>query len=212
MTKIKMLKNFLLIILVFSIIFGLDYYLRSNNLIFYSSGSHKKAFINATWEMSPNEVHRANKINLNPAQINLFNLPDKDKFEYPSVIIMERYKLLEQKEHITLWGFETKVEYAFFDEKLFEYTVFLEGYNSDKMHENIISALTEKYGKGILADDKNYLHSMRWETDFERVSYWMLEKEDLGTVKLFLVGVKIIYKPMLKKISEVSQKEHKKLF
>lgn len=163
--------------------------------------------------MSPKEVQRSNGANLIPAKTlyAYFNL-SRGKYEYPKVIRMERYKLLEQKERITLWGFETKVEYAFFDEKLFEYTVFFEGYNSNKMHKNITPALTEKYGKGVLEDNKVYLYSMQWETNSERARYWMLEKEDIGTVKAFHSGVRISYKPMLVKISKISLKEHKKLF
>jgi len=113
------------------------------------SGTKERAFINTTWEMSPKEVQRANNTNLIPPEWTLFNLPNQGKYVYPKVIRMERYKLLEQKERITLWGFETAVKYAFFDEKLFEYTVFLEGYNSSKMHKKITSALTEKYGTGV---------------------------------------------------------------
>lgn len=163
--------------------------------------------------MSPKEVQRVNNTNLIPAKITFFGLPDQDKYnEYPQVIRMERYKALEQKERITLWGFETGVEYAFFDDKFFEFTVFLEGYNPSKMHKKITSTLTKKYGIGMTEDNKSYLYSMRWETDSERVSYWMLEKGDKKNVKLFLAGVRIRYKPMLGEIRKISLKEHDKLF
>lgn len=205
MTKIKILKNLILIILTFTVIFGLDYYLRENNLLFYSIDTKERAFINTTWEMSPHEVQKANNVNLTPA-------PDQDKYEYPRVINMERYKLLDQTKHITLWSFETKVEYAFFDEKLFECTMLLEGHDLNKMHKKITSALTEEYGDGVAEDNKIYLHSMHWETTSVRVRYWLLEKEDKGNVKLFLAGVRISYKPMHEIISKISLKEHKKLF
>ena len=210
MTKIKILKNLLLIVLTFAVIFGLDYYLRENNFLFYSSGTKERAFINATWEMSPHEVQRANNVNLTPAKNNFFNLPDQDKYEYPRVINMERYKLLDQTKYITLWSFETKVEYAFFDEKLFECAMLLEGCDSNKMHKKITSALTEEYGDGVAEDSKTYLHSMHWETTSVRVRYWLLEKEGKGNVKLFLAGVRISYKPMHEIISKISLNKHKK--
>jgi hypothetical protein len=34
-------------------------YLKANNLLFFSTGTKEKAFLNTTWRMSPKEVERA---------------------------------------------------------------------------------------------------------------------------------------------------------
>jgi len=146
--------------------------------------------------MSPKEVERSNDINLDPAKFTFFDLPDQKKgFEYPPVVRMDRYRLLEQVEHITLWAFDTKVEYAFFDNRLFEYNLFAYGYDSIKLHEKISSALNKQFGKGINEKNDTYLQSMRWETELICTSYWLLHQKD-DQVHSFLAGVRVRYKPL----------------
>jgi hypothetical protein len=205
MTKIKKLINILLLVSLFLSIFALDYYLKTNNYLFYSTGTNKKAFVNATWEMSPNEVRRANNADLVPAKYRVFKnllykLGPDDAGE------MGRYELMECEKHIVLWGFKTKVQYVFFDDRLFEYTVFVDGYDSGKMNNAIISALTEKYGNGLTGDNKAYLHSMEWETRSERVDYWIIDIQDKVNTKTFLAGVRISYKPMFGIFSKMKRK------
>ena len=205
MIKIKKLINIIVLISLFLTIFALNYYLKENNYLFYATGTNKKAFINATWEMSPNEVRRANNTNLVPAKYRvlknlLYRIGPDDAGE------IERYELMESEEHSVQWGFETKVQYVFFDDRLFEYTVFLNGYDSNKMNNVITSALTEKYGNGVTEDDKNYLHSMQWETRSERVDYWMVEIKDKANPETFLAGVRISYKPMFGIFAKIKRK------
>lgn len=198
----KIFKRILLISFVLSVIVGINIYLRSNNLLFFASGTQLKAFINTTWEMSPKEVVRANSVTLIPAKSGLFDL----LVGYPKVIRMERYKLFDQKERIALWGYETKVQYALFDDKLFGYQLDLHGFSSPEINEEIKLALTERYGKGYSIEDSG--GSMRWETDSEDVSYIILKSID-NTYSPILT---ISYKPMFFQIDEISRKEHKKLF
>lgn len=203
MSRMKRLISILIIILLFTMIFGLDYYLKKNNYLFYSNGTEEKAFIDATWGMSPNEVQRANNITLVPAKYGVFHWPDQAKAGYPR--FLERYKLLEGENHITLWGFDTKVEYAFLDDKLFECTVFLDGYDSDKMHKIIASTLIKRYGDGAIEENRNYLHAMQWESNSERVEYWLLERQGKGGVKNFRAGVRTSYKPLMEIISQAKR-------
>lgn len=191
----------------------LNYYLISKELLFYSPYSEKKAFFNSKWGMSPKEIEKENKVNLTPAKIVLFNIPDQGGFKYPSVVNMERYKLLNQIEHFTLWGFETKVEYSFFDNKLFEYTLFITGYDSTELHITIVTALKRQFGEGIIENKDYYLHSIKWENKINSVSYWnWMGKEYDQNLYLYHAGIRIRYNPLINKIRKISIKEEKRIF
>jgi hypothetical protein len=61
----------------------------------YATGTRDKAFLNSTWEMSPNEIERANKTLLEYAP------PDFFDFIGPSVTDKTRYKKMVQKNVVT---------------------------------------------------------------------------------------------------------------
>lgn len=217
--KLKRFAIFFLVVVILVIIFGFNHYLRVNNLVFYATGSKDKAFLDVTWRMSPKEIERVNKTPLT-STFYLFHLDQPSKYKYSNVVNGKRYRYLKQDGHITLWGFNTEVKYAFFDNKLFEYTIFLRGYDSEKMHKNISSALTKRFGSGVVEDSGRYLHVMQWETESSRARYWLIEYETTTRVDTenktinppYLAGVKIRCKPLLEEIKQISLTEHKKIF
>src|SRR5574341_1397190 len=73
----------------------LNAYLSDNNLLIYATGTSDKAFLKATWKMSPREIERANNATLsNSDMLILFT---------PEVTNQGRFKALVQKD-VFLWG------------------------------------------------------------------------------------------------------------
>ena len=80
-------------------------YLKANNLLFFSTGTKEKAFLNTTWRMSPKEVERA-------TGWPLFELLERDKhlsqIEHelfsPPVMDKNRYQELKQSNPTTKIG------------------------------------------------------------------------------------------------------------
>ena len=205
----KVILIFLLLLIVALALF-LNHYLKINNLLFYATGTKEKAFINATWGMSPLEIERANNISLKPG-LTFFMLISKDKkFQYPKVIHMDRYKSLDEVQEINLWGFDTKVNYAFFDNRLFEYTLNIYGYNLNKLHEKVSSELIKKFGNGINENDKDLVKSMLWDTETILADYWI--SRPLDHPEGFMAGIRVRYKPLVEKIRRISHEEEKGIF
>jgi len=87
-------------------------YLSDHNLFIYGTGTSDKAFLKATWKMSPREIERANNASLSGSEMLLLFTPE--------VTNQGRFKALLQKD-VFLWGHLAQVEYAFFDNMLYEY-------------------------------------------------------------------------------------------
>jgi len=102
--KLKLFGLAVLIIIV-AICFGIvNKYLSGNHLLIYATGTNDKAFLNATWKMSPQEIERANKTSLSKS-ITWF-------LAAPQVTDNSRLKSFIQ-ENLSLWGNNSKVEYFF---------------------------------------------------------------------------------------------------
>jgi hypothetical protein len=91
-------------------------YLKTSHRLIYATGTKDKAFFNATWKMSLEEVERANNTSLKESD-NEYLL-----FFEPDFLDKKRFSFFNQNE-VTLWGHATHVEYSFFDSQLFEYYI-----------------------------------------------------------------------------------------
>ena len=89
--KLKRLIIIFTVITSFVLLLLVTHYLKINNLLFYATGSKEKTLLNSTWEMSPKEIKRSNNVNLKPAKVTFFNLPDQEKgFGYPAVVSLTK--------------------------------------------------------------------------------------------------------------------------
>jgi len=201
---------FLISAIAITVLWVVNSFLKEHKFIFYATGIEDKAFLNATWEMSEAEIERANSTELEQAKYDFFALPDT---QYPKVLKMSRYKSRIQND-ITIWGHEARVECAFFDDKLFEYTLFLDGFDADELHQQILKSISLKYGNGRTQNSGTYLQNMYWDTDLVHICYWLIEQEPTKqfSSKSFLAGVRFGYKPMFRKIEKISEEEHLSLF
>jgi len=109
--KLKILGIAILILLIAVCFVIANKYLSSNHLLMYATGTNDKAFLNATWKMSPQEIVRANKMPLSMYE-NIFLFSDVD------VADRSRVKAFTQKD-VSLWGYTPQVVYMFFDNMLY---------------------------------------------------------------------------------------------
>ena len=73
--KIRTIITIFLIAIFIGGLFLVNKYLSANNLLFYSTGTNEKAFLDSTWEMSPREIERANNAILKPPQFDFSGIP-----------------------------------------------------------------------------------------------------------------------------------------
>jgi hypothetical protein len=187
-----------------AIVLASNIYLHEQNMWPYSTGISEKAFLNSTWYMSPNEISRSND-----AILNNENNPLSDLFA-PPVVDRERYTELVQT-NISLWGENAEVTYRFFDNKLFEYLITLEGGTLLRdAHPEITKALGERLGVAHPRPSKrdDTVHSLSWESPSQRAEYWMLNKKEEG----FFVGIKVTYIPAASEIEAIIKQEKESYF
>jgi len=204
----KFIRILLLVVgLVLIMISGLalNRYLAANNRLFYATGTKDKAFLNATWRMSRNEVERANNASLTPND-KLWVLMDA-----PSVMDLKRYMQLVRKD-VMLWGHSAEIAYSFFDNKLYEYYISLTVYDLDKSPDEIRSTLEQQFGKGQpdSVGGPNLLLNLKWETPKQHLTMWMGSNE--GNNSGYYVGVRATYKPGSEEIDRAVKAEKKSYF
>ncbi len=170
----------------------------------YSTGSREKAFLNSTWGMQPAEIERANSTKLQRSDEWAF----LRILTYPTFLSKERYRSLAQSD-MNIWGHEARVEYGFFDDKLFTYTVLLEAYDLSQLKKEIQSQMAEKYGTVIDTTEDAHLASGKWKQGDIRAAYWVTD--NAGSKKLNC-GILFDYMPMIRQIETASAQEKKRLF
>ena len=189
-------------ILIALCIVALNSYLSNRHLFLYATGTSDKAFLNATWKMSPQEIERANK-----AVLSLSDLPI---LFTPEVIDQNRFKTLIQKD-LFLWGHTSQVHYEFFDNMLYEYRVSLTAFDLEKPHKEILEMLRAQFGQEKEAEKRrvDIIYSFEWATEKQEISYWMGHNED---GKSYYVFVKARYKPFYAYIEAIAKNEKKSYF
>lgn len=202
--KMKLLGIVAVIVLTSICGVFLNAYLSNNSLLMYSTGNGEKAFLKATWKMSPREIERANNVSLSKPDIDVGNL------FAPEVTNRGRYTSLTHKD-VFLWGYIAEVEYDFFDNMLYQYHVSLTAYDLEKPHKEIIESLRTQFGEGKDSDKKraDIIYSHDWETEKQTISYWMGKNEGKEN---YFVGISAKYKPFYKQIEEIAKTEKKGYF
>lgn len=193
-------------------------------MLFYATGTNDKAFMNSTWEMSVNEVERANNaefIGVNTL-LCLFGVREFDSIEHRIMCY--------QDDDVYLFGNKSEVTYFFFDNRLFEYDLIIPVYGySDvsKLLEQLENRLGKEYSQDIGVNPhyeyaQNY--EREWNTDKEKVEFNLFfpsknqlqdeyySFEDTEETASPRVHLRVIYLPMVKKIEEEIEIEESSYF
>lgn len=207
MPKLRPIINIFLIIILIAGLFLVDKYLSANNLLFYSTGTSEKAFLDSTWGMAPREIERANNTVLKPPRFDFTGMPYETD-PYPRVINMKRYKSLVQN-GLDFWSHSANVKYGFFDDKLFTYVAEIIVYRDqvNQLNETIISKISEKYGQFQKQENKTYYIQGAWNKIPVKVYYWIYESENK-----YSVHIRFDYKPIIEDMGNISKSEQDKLF
>lgn len=222
-SKLKIFVISFLIILVAVFSWFANKYLSENKFLMYATGTNDKAFLNATWKMSPQEIERANKTFLSKEKNNVFAY-----LFLPNVTNKDRFKLLSPLD-VSLWGHEAKVVYTFFDNMLCSYYIIFTTDNKENTNKEILKTLHGQFGvekKSIEKEkdvdlkkdhfsDKNItwmptiltIYKFDWDTEKQSISYWMDEWEIGNTVY-----ITANYKPLYKQIEKIAENEKKSYF
>lgn len=181
-------------------------FLKGTNRWPYATGGADKAFLNATWKMSPQEIERANKTHLGPPEESWW-----EELNAPSVIDKKRYRELVQAD-ISLWGYSAKVTYQFFDDKLKGYSVGLTVYDPDRPFNEILATLNNKFGPGIadLAITDVISRTVDWDAAGQKVELWITKRDEKD--KSYYLGMRSSYKPFTREIEDIVAKEKRHTF
>jgi hypothetical protein len=203
--KLKLLRIAVVVSLIAVSIVTVNNYLSDKHLFVYATGTNDKAFLSATWKMSPQEIERANKATLSDApQWHL------DPWSTPEVTNQSRFKILAQKD-VFLFGHTSEVEFTFFDNMLYKYEISFTAYDLEKPHKEILETLRKQFGESKEEREKhsNIIYSSVWDTEKQTVSYRMGYNEGKKT---FFVHVCAQYKPFFRQIEDVAKNEKKTYF
>jgi hypothetical protein len=168
----------------------------------YATGTNDKAFLHATWKMSPQEIQRANKASLSQSEMWFLFAPQ--------VTDRNRLKSFIQ-ENLSMWGNTSKVEYIFFDEMLYEYciTFTIDQSHKEITHKEILETPRGQFREEKQLDNSPEIYSYRWDTDKQTIQYLMLKNKEGQS---FFVQITATYKPFYSQIEEVIKKEKKTYF
>ena len=223
--KLFLYALFFLVVIILVVGAGyLNYYLKTNNYLFYATGTNEKAFINSTWEMSVDEVVRANNAELikGGALTCLLGIIEFDSIEHRI--------LCYEDDDASLFGNKAEVIYFFFDNRLFEFNLSIPVYGYADVSK-LLKQLEHRFGEGYSQDagvNPSYEHAQNyereWTTDKEKVKFNLffpsknqLQDEDYsfegtevsGSPRVFL---NVIYLPMVKKIEDENEIEESSYF
>jgi hypothetical protein len=202
----KVLRIFgILVVLMVAAALIFSMHLRTTNRLFYATGTKDKAFLNATWRMSPPEIERANHVTLS-LDDDLFVLWDA-----PDIININRFTEYKQKD-ISLWGYPAELHYLFFDRMLYKYYINMTAHEPDKPMKDVLNTLQEQFGTGKPTPEnagKNFISYLQWDTPKQRVYCWLGTKDKIGSYK---IGIRAEYKPLTKQLEDIAKAEKKKYF
>ena len=161
------------------IFFAVFFLLSEYDISISKKFSNDKAFLKVYWEMSQSEVEKANQKKLVYPAYPLRKLRDMEGSSLYIANVERFYNGVDS--NLQFWGQASKVDYWFFDDKLFTFTVEISGNNSNLLDSLIVHNLSKEYGKGSIKaeQDLSYKYERYWETDIVSVHYWLIESKDL---------------------------------
>jgi len=181
--------------------FLLNGYLESSKRFPYATGTSEKAFLNATWKMSPQEIERAD---------NAILLPYTDHFTKFGPQVLDTKRLTEfKRSDLMLWGQPAEVMYSFFDDRLYDYYISLKTYDTVQPLQEAIESLTHQFGQPKDTTTEWQAKYFEWHTERQDVSCWLNQKDPDGSSH---IGVRASHKPFQHEINEIVAAEKKKYF
>jgi hypothetical protein len=221
MTKInrKIVKLTISITIIVSSLLGLFYlnkHIKNENLLFYKTGSSKKAILNSTWNMSFKEVERVTEgklkdgITLARVENGLKNLLNSKRFDTKTV------------ESMNLWSYDAKVNYDFFDNRLFRVRLLGEIFNPKEFDNIVIKNLGQSYGEyfkdtipfyvNLLGDSIPLQYAGKFLKDSVSVEYRQFEILDNKNRKEHRFHIEITNLSIFNEIIKIGINEQKSIF
>lgn len=199
-----------LFVLLSIIMLGLGLnYLKKERLLFFATGTHIKAFLNSTWEMSQKEIERKNNDTLRPLSKDLDDILEEVAVsQTPNLLNENRIKVQIGTDKI-VYGYKTHVYYAFFDDKLFRLKITGQCYDFENIDSLFISKFKKIYGpviKDSLNKSSRFLYS--FNGDSITGSYWHYNNKENECH----FSIELTYTPILQRISNISKQEENSLF
>lgn len=173
----------------------LNKFFKEENLFIYETGMDKKAILNSTWNMSFKEVERANKIKLKKG-ISFAS------FDAGLNKLLDLNRITAKKtEDFNLWAFNSELNYDFFDNRLFRYSLIGEVYNSAEFDSIAVTNLKKKYGE-MLKGGMQYGGSFLKDSVSVEYSQFDIENE-----KEHRFLIKVTFLPIFNEITKKSENE-----
>jgi len=85
---------------------------------------------------------------------------------------------------------KAEVRYNFFDDKLYQYYISIAIYTLDRIKNEILDALNEKYGKQAEIKEKSQysISEYRWNSKNQKVGYWISKNDEKNK---FHIGIRV---------------------
>ena len=160
----KKIMYALVVIVIISCLSASYYYIKENNYFIYATGSDKKALLNSTWLMSPNEIRRSNNAYLKRDPYKLPPLLLLSDNVGPDIVNQERFSYLMQ-DGLSFWGRPATVDYEFFDNKLYRYYITFRVYDLESTELEVLSSLKGKLGEFKEIESKYYIRKYEWNSN-----------------------------------------------
>ena len=186
----KLLACASFLILTISLIGGYFFYRRPFiKQITNSPSIEKKAFINTEWGMSVKEVQQVNRIELERIQ-------NYERYYSPKKALRDLKKLEAYKETgIKFLGREATVTYIFFNNRLFQYHVFIQDSDKSALEEDLTRYLTKEFGFLFIRNDEGLGLRRIWQKKDRIINDWFYQ-DDLCLIKKYSAGFAVLYLPI----------------
>jgi hypothetical protein len=152
-----------------------------------------KAFLSATWGMSPAEVEEANQSNLSPSA---------NPHKYVPIATDLRYEVLEEPRDFL--GRRATVSYLFFENKLYSYRVFIEDRDAVSLDKETRAYLDQAFGDGYNTEEGPLKRI--WNRKDVIVNYWFF-KNELSLGEKYAAGYGVTSRSMDELIASKAPKE-----
>lgn len=194
--------------------------------MFYATGTNDKALLNSTWEMSANEVERANHTEF---------MVTSESLICSAISYLGGYETVQKRiecpeDEIYLFGTKADVMYMFFDNKLFRYELSIPvfGYPEvSKILKHMETRFGAKYSENVAVNTGNEYaqnYKREWHTKKEKANFNLYFPRDskfedndyvfesnkaMDSARVF---ISVVYLPMMKKIEKAVEKEESSYF
>lgn len=139
--------------------------------------------------MSVKEVQQVNRIELERIQ-------NYERYYSPKKALRDLKKLEAYKETgIKFLGREATVTYIFFNNRLFQYHVFIQDSDKSALEEDLTRYLTKEFGFLFIRNDEGLGLRRIWQKKDRIINDWFYQ-DDLCLIKKYSAGFAVLYLPI----------------